>query len=56
VTGPGIRRVSGSCPAGCIAKVGLRCGKRRRTDAMEDPDAKTYRYATRHPIRGFASR
>jgi hypothetical protein len=57
VTVPGARRASGSCPAGCMAKVGLRWWRqRRRTNAMEDPDGKTYRYATRHSIRGFAAR
>src|SRR6266436_2214219 len=48
VTVPGASRASGSCPAGCLAKVGLRWWRqRRRTNAMEDPDGKTYRYATR---------
>src|SRR5258707_9895468 len=30
-------------------------GKRRRTNATEDPDGKTYRYATRHSVRSFAA-
>jgi hypothetical protein len=30
-------------------------GKRRRTNAMEDPDVKTYRYAARHSVLGFAA-
>src|SRR6266849_9686108 len=53
VTVPGASRASGSCPAGCLAKVGLRWWRqRRRTNAMEDPDGKTYRYATHHSVRG----
>jgi hypothetical protein len=31
-------------------------GERRRTNAMEDPDGKIYRYATHHSVRGFATR
>ena len=31
-------------------------GKRRRTNLAEDPDVKTYRYATHHSVRGFATR
>src|SRR5258708_14035037 len=30
-------------------------GQRRRTDAIEDPDVKTYRYSTRHFVRGSAA-
>jgi hypothetical protein len=42
VTVPGTKRALGSCPAGCMAEVGLWCGgERRRTNAMEDPDVKT---------------
>jgi hypothetical protein len=31
-------------------------GKRRRTNAMEDSDGKTDRYAAHHSVRGFAAR
>src|SRR5207249_7868668 len=30
-------------------------GERRRTNATEDPDGKTYRYAAHHSVRGFAA-
>jgi hypothetical protein len=29
-------------------------GERRRTNAMEDPDGKTHRYAALHSVHGFA--
>ena len=57
VTVPGTRRASGSCPAGCMAKVGLWWWRqRRRRNPTEDPDVKTHRYATHHSVRGFAAR
>jgi hypothetical protein len=56
VTVPGARRASGSCPAGRMAEVGLwRWRQPRRTNATEDPDGKTYRYATHHSVRRFAT-
>jgi hypothetical protein len=57
VTVPGASSTSGSCPAGCKAKVGLWWWRRTsRTNAMEDPDVKTYRYATHHSVGSFATR
>jgi hypothetical protein len=56
VTVPGANRVSGSCPAGCMAEMGLWWWRQiRRTNAMEDLDVKTYRYAARHSVLGFAA-
>jgi hypothetical protein len=56
VTVPGASSTSGSCPAGCMAKVGPRWWRQwRRTNATEDPDVKTHRYPTRHSVLGFAA-
>jgi hypothetical protein len=57
VTVPGTGRASGSCPAGCMAEVGLWWWRQTTPHhAMEDPDGKTHRYATHHSVRGFAAR
>ena len=44
---------SGSCPAGCMAKAGLRRWRHMTPhQRTEDPDGKTDRYATHHFVRG----
>jgi hypothetical protein len=57
VTVLGARRASGSCPAGCMAKVGLWWWRQTMPHhPLEDPDVKTYRYAAHHSIGGLAAR
>ena len=57
VTVPGAGRASGPAAPAAWPRWGFGGGgKRRRTDATEDPDGKTHRYPTHHSVRGFAAR
>src|SRR5690242_17473049 len=57
VSAPGAGRVSGSCPAGCMAEAGLWWwGNSAAAIATGDPDGKTYGYEAYYFVGGFAAR